>query len=103
MGHGQRKPSRGFNKVVFYLPWLRLTTSSLQAFTEFGQVQDANIVMDRETGRSRGFGFVTFAEKSQAEAACNQMNQAVSSHFGLNREFAVRRPLFVLLLHPPVC
>ena len=50
-----------------------------QAFTEFGQVQEANIVMDRETGRSRGFGFVTFTEKAHAEAACNQMNQAVSS------------------------
>ncbi len=33
---------------------------------------------DRETGRSRGFGFVTFTEKAHAEAACNQMNQAVS-------------------------
>lgn len=37
--------------------------------------------MDRETGRSRGFGFVTFAEKAQAEAACTQMNQAVRSTF----------------------
>jgi hypothetical protein len=49
-----------------------------QAFSEFGAVQDANIVYDRETGRSRGFGFVTFIEKAHAEAACNQMNQAVS-------------------------
>jgi RNA recognition motif-containing protein len=48
-----------------------------QAFTAFGDVRDANIVMDRETGRSRGFGFVTFAEKAQAEAACTQMDQAV--------------------------
>ncbi len=50
-----------------------------QAFSEFGAVQDANIVYDRETGRSRGFGFVTFVDKAHAEAACNQMNQAVSS------------------------
>jgi RNA recognition motif-containing protein len=50
---------------------------NFQAFADYGEIKEANIVFDRETGRSRGFGFVTFAEKSNAETACNQMNQAV--------------------------
>uniref|UniRef100_A0A7S0N9G7 RRM domain-containing protein n=1 Tax=Cryptomonas curvata TaxID=233186 RepID=A0A7S0N9G7_9CRYP len=62
------------------LPWAMESEELKQAFSEFGAVQDANIVYDRETGRSRGFGFVTFTEKAHAEAACNQMNQAVSRH-----------------------
>ena len=49
--------------------------SSLRArFEEFGAVDDAVVIRERETGRSRGFGFVTFAEESQADAAVAQMD-----------------------------
>lgn len=49
--------------------------SSLRArFEEFGAVADAVVIRERETGRSRGFGFVTFAEESQADAAVAQMD-----------------------------
>jgi RNA recognition motif-containing protein len=40
-----------------------------QAFSRSGNVTDAKIVLDRETGRSRGFGFVTFASDDQASQA----------------------------------
>jgi RNA recognition motif-containing protein len=43
-------------------------------FTEFGEVVSANVITDRETGRSRGFGFVEMAEESAAEAAINGLN-----------------------------
>ncbi|TKA81359.1 hypothetical protein B0A49_00266 [Cryomyces minteri] len=43
-------------------------------FEEFGQVEEAIVVKDRDTGRSRGFGFVRFAQESEAEAAINSMN-----------------------------
>ncbi|KXL41382.1 MAG: hypothetical protein FE78DRAFT_527834 [Acidomyces sp. 'richmondensis'] len=43
-------------------------------FEEFGQVDEAVVVKDRDTGRSRGFGFVRFAEEAAAEQAIAQMN-----------------------------
>lgn len=44
------------------------------AFGNFGTVTDARIVMDRDTGRSRGFGFVEMEDDSAAESAIEQMN-----------------------------
>ncbi len=46
------------------------------AFEQFGTVEDAKVITDRETGRSRGFGFVSFAEDAMAQAAIEQMNGA---------------------------
>ena len=46
------------------------------AFEDFGEVVDAKVVTDRETGRSRGFGFVTFASADQAREAIEGMNNA---------------------------
>ena len=45
-----------------------------QAFEEHGEVVDAKVITDRDTGRSRGFGFVTFATDADAEAAMGEMN-----------------------------
>jgi len=39
------------------------------AFEQFGQVTEAKVISDRETGRSRGFGFVTFTNADDAAAA----------------------------------
>ncbi len=43
-------------------------------FGQFGEVTDSFVASDRETGRSRGFGFVTFANKEDGEAAINATN-----------------------------
>ena len=43
-------------------------------FEPFGEVSSASIVMDRETGRSRGFGFVEMSNDAQASDAINGMN-----------------------------
>ncbi|QDS72934.1 hypothetical protein FKW77_008169 [Venturia effusa] len=43
-------------------------------FEEFGQVEEAVVVKDRDTGRSRGFGFVRFAQDAEADAAIAAMN-----------------------------
>jgi len=43
-------------------------------FEEFGSITDAIVIKDRESGRSRGFGFVTFANESDADAAIQNMN-----------------------------
>lgn len=44
------------------------------AFESFGQVEEAVVVTDRHSGRSRGFGFVTFAEDDAATKAIEGMN-----------------------------
>lgn len=45
-----------------------------QAFGEFGNVTSAKVMMDRETGRSKGFGFVEMGSDAEAQAAINGMN-----------------------------
>jgi RNA recognition motif-containing protein len=45
-----------------------------QLFSQAGTVESASVVEDRETGRSRGFGFVEMATKEEGEAAIQQFN-----------------------------
>ena len=51
------------------------TQNDLQdAFAAFGTVTETNLMMDRETGRPRGFGFVTMSSTEEAEKAIEGMN-----------------------------
>jgi RNA recognition motif-containing protein len=43
-------------------------------FAQFGEIASANIVVDRDTGRSRGFGFVEFTDEEAAKAAESALN-----------------------------
>ncbi len=45
-----------------------------QAFSQFGTVSSAKVMMDRETGRSKGFGFVEMGSDAEAQSAINGMN-----------------------------
>ena len=45
-----------------------------QMFGEFGAVQSAEVIMDRDTGRSKGFGFVEMANDGEAQAAITALN-----------------------------
>jgi RNA recognition motif-containing protein len=56
------------------LAWHTDDTALRQKFEEFGQVEEAVVVKDRDTGRSRGFGFVRFSQESEADAAMQNMN-----------------------------
>ncbi|MDM0022667.1 RNA recognition motif domain-containing protein [Variovorax saccharolyticus] len=52
-----------------------VTDSSLESnFAEFGRVSSAKVMMDRETGRSKGFGFVEMASAEVAQAAITGLN-----------------------------
>ncbi|HID21866.1 MAG TPA: RNA-binding protein [Planctomycetaceae bacterium] len=46
-----------------------------RAFEAYGQVDSVNIIVDRETGRSRGFAFVEMPDSAQAQMAIEQVNQ----------------------------
>jgi len=45
-----------------------------ELFSSYGTVQSAEVISDRDTGRSKGFGFVEMASDSEAEAAINALN-----------------------------
>jgi RNA recognition motif-containing protein len=47
-----------------------------EAFSEFGEVTSASVVIDRATGQSRGFGFVEFQSNEEAERAIQSLNGA---------------------------
>ena len=44
------------------------------AFTRFGEMTEAKVITDRDTGRSRGFGFVSFHDVAAADAAAQAMD-----------------------------
>jgi RNA recognition motif-containing protein len=56
------------------LAWHTNDETLRSKFEEFGQVQEAIVVKDRDTGRSRGFGFVRFSQDTEADAAIANMN-----------------------------
>jgi RNA recognition motif-containing protein len=58
------------------LAWATNDESLHAAFSRFGEVVDHKVIMDRETGRSRGFGFVTYADDAAADRAVAEMNGA---------------------------
>jgi RNA recognition motif-containing protein len=66
----------GKKLYVGNLPY-SIDDSRLQsAFAEFGAVASAKVITDRETGRSKGFGFVEMDSDSDAEAAIQKLNGA---------------------------
>jgi RNA recognition motif-containing protein len=56
------------------LSWDTGTEGLHQAFAKFGKIDDAIVILDRTTGRSRGFGFVTFERAVDATEAIKAMN-----------------------------
>ncbi|QNP47386.1 RNA recognition motif domain-containing protein [Diaphorobacter aerolatus] len=63
------------NKLyVGNLPYSVRDSDLEQAFGQFGAVSSAKVMMERDTGRSKGFGFVEMASDAEAQAAINGMN-----------------------------
>lgn len=56
------------------LPWAINDQGLEDLFKEFGAVSSAKVIMDRESGRSKGFGFVEFEDDAAAQAAIKQLN-----------------------------
>jgi RNA recognition motif-containing protein len=56
------------------LNWNTTESELRDAFEKFGAVSEAKIITDRDTGRSRGFGFVTFNDGESSQGAIDEMN-----------------------------
>ena len=64
------------NIYVGNLPY-SLTEEDLKtAFSQFGEVSTASIIMDRMSGQSKGFGFVEMPENSEADEAIKALNES---------------------------
>lgn len=66
------------NKKKIYvgnLPWSLSSDQLATLFGEFGDVTDAIVITDKMTGRSKGFGFVEFADEAAAEKAIKEMHE----------------------------
>ncbi|KRB96859.1 RNA-binding protein [Hydrogenophaga sp. Root209] len=63
------------NKLyVGNLPYTVRDEDLQQSFSEFGSVSSAKVMMERDTGRSKGFGFVEMGSDAEAQAAISGMN-----------------------------
>jgi len=56
------------------LSWDTTDDGLRQAFASYGEISEAKVITDRDTGRSRGFGFVTFAQDEDAKTAMAKMD-----------------------------
>ena len=64
----------GSKLYVGNLPYSVQDSDLQQSFGQFGSVSSAKVMMDRETGRSKGFGFVEMGSDAEAQAAISGMN-----------------------------
>src|ERR1700722_3677728 len=64
----------GKKLYVGNLPYSVSDSDLQQMFEAHGTVQSAQVIMDRDTGRSKGFGFVEMGSDAEAQAAINAMN-----------------------------
>ncbi|MES9942443.1 MAG: RNA-binding protein [Candidatus Thiodiazotropha sp. 6PLUC2] len=63
------------NIYVGNLPWSVKDDDLRNMFSEFGDVSAANVIMDKFSGRSRGFGFVEMPNSDHAESAIQSLNE----------------------------
>ncbi|OMO95345.1 hypothetical protein COLO4_15969 [Corchorus olitorius] len=69
-------PETEYKLFVGNLSWSVTSESLTQAFQQYGTVVGARVLFDGDTGRSRGYGFVSYATKSEMEAALQSLNGA---------------------------
>lgn len=65
-----------FKLFVGSLAWATNDDGLKTAFEQYGEVVSATVITDRESGRSKGFGFVEFASEEEGKAAIEAMNES---------------------------
>lgn len=73
------------------LAWATTAETLKQAFEAFGTVTEATVVSDRDTGRSRGFGFIAFENEADGRKALESMEGAVLDGRNIRVSEAVQR------------
>ncbi|KAI9580800.1 hypothetical protein GQX74_013065 [Glossina fuscipes] len=63
-----------------------------EAFAPFGEVSDCRVVRDPQTLKSKGYGFVSFIKKSEAESAITAMNGQWLGSRSIRTNWATRKP-----------
>jgi RNA recognition motif-containing protein len=63
------------NIYVGNLPWSINDNQLRDLFSSFGEVDSASVIMDKFSGRSKGFGFVEMANSDEADAAIKALNE----------------------------
>ena len=73
----RRRKTRDVNSKLFVggLSWNTSDQDLMDAFTPFGEVTDAKVITDRDTGRSKGYGFVEMDNDDEAREAINSLNE----------------------------
>ena len=74
MNNREGRPSEANKIFVGNLPWRTTAEQLREMFAVYGTVVSANVVTDRETGRSKGFGFVEMADKTSVANAIDGLN-----------------------------
>ncbi len=70
------QPSQNPNKLYCGNLSFSMTNDDLrQLFAQFGEIVEANVITDRQTGRSKGFGFVELTSAEAAQAAIEALNE----------------------------
>ncbi|MBW1715800.1 MAG: RNA-binding protein [Deltaproteobacteria bacterium] len=64
------------NIYVGNLPYNVTEEELREAFSEFGEVSSVNVIMDKYSGQSKGFGFVEMEKSSEAEEAIKALNES---------------------------
>lgn len=73
------------------LSWSITDETLREAFEPHGDIEEAKVILDRNTGRSRGFGFVTFESAEDAKKAMEAMDNAVLEERSIHVDFAKER------------
>lgn len=92
LGHNRFGVQMTTRLFIGGLSWGTTDESLAAAFAVHGTVVDARVIYDRETGRSRGFGFVTFADPEEAALAVRAMNGADLDGRAIRVDPAEERP-----------
>jgi len=83
--------SSGTTVFVGGLSWNTDDNSLSNTFSKFGTLESTRVVLDRNTGRSKGFGFVTFSTKEEANEAVSKMNGAELDGRTIRCDYATER------------
>ncbi|MBW5802848.1 RNA-binding protein [Coxiella endosymbiont of Ornithodoros amblus] len=70
-----RKMTMSQNKIYVGSLSYDVTANELQTFfSQYGEIEEAKLIMDRETGRSKGFAFITYGTQDAAQEAVSKAN-----------------------------